>query len=174
MPQAQVGIGLSLLQALVGMGSDSDSGYDYDDSDDESAGKTKLEIEAEAYFIALGKPVKHDRTSVAASESTVAGLSYASGEEDQGPSQISSTTDKGRDRSLSANASLSPTSNVFGLALLSPAASPTVSKFPPAFPGSPPPFSQTHLNRILPTRLNANGDRLWHRLPCQQHPVYLW
>ena len=110
----QVGIGLSSLH--------------YDDSDDESAGKTKVEIEAEAYF---GKPVKHDRTSVAASEeSTVAGLTYASGEEDQGPSQISSATDKGRDRSLSANASLSPTSNLFGPALLSPATSPTVSKFP--------------------------------------------
>ncbi len=47
--QAQVGIGLSLLQDLVGgMGSDSDSGYDYDDSDDESAGKTKVEVEDEA------------------------------------------------------------------------------------------------------------------------------
>ncbi len=129
--QAQVGIGLSLLQDLVGgMGSDSESGSDYDDSDDEAAGKTKVEIKAEAYSIALGKPVKHDRTSVAASEeSAVAGLTYASGEEDQGPSQISSATDKGRDRSLSADA-LNPTSNVFDPAHLSPATSPTVSKFP--------------------------------------------
>lgn len=127
--QAQVGIGLSLLQDLVGgmcSDSESESGSDYNDSEDERSRR----VVSDAYSIAFGNAVKHDSVSIAAESSTAEGLKYANEGGGQESSQISHIKDEGQVRSLSTCASPSPQSNVQNATPLSPATSPAVSKFP--------------------------------------------
>jgi len=81
--QAQVGIGLSLMQDLVGgMGSDSESGSDYEAPDDERIAQIKEtslgDAEEGGY---TGGGVRSARESLLTEESTVEGLMYASGGE---------------------------------------------------------------------------------------------